>query len=117
MRRDVHYYFQKACRRQLRPLTAPIRFIADRDMQAGFALQLGTAQQIDLIEYRCTTCMTLVALCEHLAEELNGSTVADARSLTPERMLALHPEIPDSRSSRALLAVAAVHAALENISS
>jgi hypothetical protein len=116
MRRNVQYYFEKACRRRLQPLPVPIRLVADEDAQAGFVIGLGTADRIDFIEYRCTTCMTLVALCEHLAEDLRGSTIHDAQSLTAERILALHPEIPSSRGSRAQLAVAAVHAALENIS-
>jgi hypothetical protein len=117
MRRDVHYYFQKACRRQLRPLTEPMHIVADENVQAGFAIRLGSTERIDIIDYRCTTCVTLVALCEHLAEELRDSTVEFARSLTAAKILALHPEIPLSRGSRAHLAVAAVHAALENTSS
>lgn len=117
MRRDVHYYFQQACRRQLQPLTGPMRIVADEDVQAGFAIRFGVAKRIDIVDYRCTTCVTLVALCEHLAEELRNSTIEFARSLTAGQILALHPEIPSSRGSRAQLAVDAVHAALENISS
>ena len=116
MRRDVHYYFQKACRRQLQPLTEPMRVVADEDVQAGFEIRFGAAERIDTVDYRCSTCVTLVALCEHLAEELRDSTIEYARSLTAGQILAQHPEIPSSRGPRARLAVAAVHAALEKVS-
>jgi NifU-like protein involved in Fe-S cluster formation len=115
MRRDVYYYFQKAYRRQLQQ-TSSFRFLADDDAQAAFVIRIAPPDKIAAVEYRCTTCMTLVAVCEHIAEELQGSTLARARTLTAENILQQHPEIPQSRHSRAHLAAAAARAALENLS-
>jgi hypothetical protein len=117
MRRDVYYYFQQACRREVQPMPSRIQFETNDDARAAFVLGIGALERIESVEYRCTTCVTLVALCEHLAQELRGSTIQQARSFTAERLLTLHPEIPSVRSSRAQLALAAVRAALENISS
>lgn len=117
MRRDVHHYFQQALRRRSQANVFAAAFIADEDAQAAFNFRIGSAQRIAQIDYRCTTCVTLVALCEHLAEHLEGETVQQARTLTAETLLALHPEIPACRTSRAQLALAAVRAGLENASS
>jgi hypothetical protein len=115
MRRDVYYYFQKAYRRQLQQ-TSSFRFLADDDAQAAFVVRLASPDTIAAVEYRCTTCMTLVAVCEHIAEELQGSTLTRAKTVTAERILEQHPEIPKSRHSRAHLAAAAAQAALDNLS-
>jgi NifU-like protein involved in Fe-S cluster formation len=115
MRRDVYYYFQQAYRRPLRQ-TSSFRFIADGDAEAAFAFRIARPDTIEAVEYRCTTCMTLVAMCEHIAEELQGATLSRAKSLTAEHILTQHPEIPQSRRCRAHLAAAAARAALETIS-
>ena len=78
-------------------------------------IRLGSSGCIDEIEYRCTTCVTLVALCEHVAEDLRGVGLDRARELTAADILKLHPEIPYSRHSRADLATAAVRAAIDTI--
>jgi NifU-like protein involved in Fe-S cluster formation len=115
MRRDVYYYFQQAYHRPLQPNPSPLRFVSDGDVAAAFLVRIDPPDKIESVEYRCTTCMTLVAVCEHISEELQGSTIARARTLTAERILEQHPEIPDSRHSRARLAAAAAQAALENL--
>ena len=110
----VYDYFQRACRRN----DAGFRGIAgetclDSDgNSAVFALELGSGGRIEGARYRCTTCVTLVALCERIAEELTGSTVEAASWWTAERLLSLHPEIPAIRQDRAMLAVKAVESAL-----
>jgi hypothetical protein len=68
------------------------------------------------VEYRCTTCMTLIALCEHAAEQIRGVTPDRARNLTADEILVFHPEIPSSRRSRANLAIAAIRASLDTAS-
>jgi NifU-like protein involved in Fe-S cluster formation len=115
MRRDVYHYFQQACRRKLRPELTPLHFVEDDGASAGFTVWLGPLGRIDDIEYRCTTCMTLVALCEHTADELRGDTLDRARAFTAGDILRSHPEIPPGRHSRAHLAAAALHAALDNL--
>jgi NifU-like protein involved in Fe-S cluster formation len=113
---DVYYYFQRACRRELRPVH-PAHWVAEEDATAGFTFELGPRGRIEAVEYRCTSCMTLVAMCEHVAEQLRGATVDEARALSAGELLSRHPEVPLVRRSRAHLAVAAAHAALEDIHS
>ena len=117
MRRDVYHYFQQAYRRQLQPLLSPLRLISEDGLQAAFAIRLCDAGRIERVEYRCTTCMTLVALCEHVAEQLLGATLEEARALDAGQLLKQHPEIPPSRRSRAHLALNAARAALGTLSS
>jgi NifU-like protein involved in Fe-S cluster formation len=116
VRHDVYYYFQQACRRQVKPLS-PRHWVSDEDVSAGFALKFDESGRIEIAEYRCTTCMTMVAMCEHVAEELRGATLDQARSLSAGELLTRHPEVPPIRRSRAYLAVAAARAALEDIRS
>jgi hypothetical protein len=116
MGRDIYHYFQLSYRRQHPRTTAPnLAFLADDEVQAGFLVRVGSTDRIEGVEYRCTTCVTLMAVCEHIAEELQGSTLARARTINAERILAQHPEIPLSRHSRARLAAAAAQAALQNL--
>jgi NifU-like protein involved in Fe-S cluster formation len=118
MRRDIHFYFQQAIHRKSQADCPSIRFLSDDDTQAGFLVQMdpGQVDTISDVEYRCSTCITLVAICEHIAQEWRGSTVVRAKTLTVERILEEHPEVPPSRHSRAYLAMAAAQAALENLS-
>ena len=115
MPRDVYHYFQQACRRKLQSHFEPQRLVKDGDATAGFAIRLGDHGSIEDVQYRCTTCMTLIALCEHVAEEIRGATPDHARKLTAAGILQSHPEIPSSRRSRAFLATAAFHAALDTL--
>ena len=114
MRRTVHDYFVQAMRRGRGTRCKTLVF--DRDGNcAGFALEAFDGR-IHTAGYRATTCATLVALCEHLAELALGMTLQEATSLEAQCLLALHPEIPPSRYDRAGLVVAAFRAALESIS-
>ena len=114
MRRDIYHYFQQACRRE-RSGVVPQQWVSEDDVTAGFRLHVGQSGRIETADYRCTTCMTLVALCEHAAESLRGATVEQAKELSAGDLLSRHPEVPSMRRARAHLAVAAVHAALEEI--
>ena len=113
MAKGVYDYFTQALHRSRGPLTGTVGDVvlgAD-GVQAVFALD-AAAGRIDAAAYRCTTCVTLVALCEHLAELVQGATPEQAATLRADDLLALHREVPESRSDRAWLAVAALHAAL-----
>lgn len=110
----VYDYFQRACRRdsdRFCGISGEQCFDSDGN-SAEFRLDARDGR-IRSAQYRCTTCVTLVALCEHLAEVLTGSALDEASSWTPERLLALHPEIPAMRRDRATLAVMAVQSALQ----
>ncbi|HYI96420.1 MAG TPA: iron-sulfur cluster assembly scaffold protein [Bryobacteraceae bacterium] len=115
MQRDVYHYFQQACRRKLEPHFEPQAFVKDDDAIAGFAIRLSDHGAIEEVQYRCTTCMTLIALCEHAAEQIRGAKPDRARELTASGILGSHPEIPVSRRSRAILATSAVQAALDTL--
>lgn len=115
MRRDVFYYFQQAYRRELAAVPPPLRFVSCEDAEAGFSFRMGEGHRIVAVDYRCTTCVTLMALCEHVAEQIRGATFAEARSLTAAHLLGQHPEIPPSRHSRAQLAASAARAALDQL--
>ena len=114
MRHDVYYYFQQAFRRKTPP-AKPQHWVSQDNATAGFRLELGKHGRIEAAEYRCTTCMTLVAMCEHVSEQLRGATLEQALSFSAADLLKRHPEVPPMRRSRAYLAVAAAHAALEGI--
>lgn len=80
--------------------------------RAAFALQLAGAM-VQGAEYRCTTCVTLVALCEHLRQAVIGATLPSASRWTAGTLIHLHPEIPECRHNRAHLAIRALHCAVQ----
>ncbi len=116
LRKTVYEYFRQAYRALASaappdvPLDAAV-FGADGNC-AAFRIEVEQGR-IRRAEYRCTTCVTLVALCEHLAEWSVGMPVAEANRTEPGWLLAWHPEIPRERRDRAELAVRALHIAIE----
>jgi len=109
----IHDYFRRA-------LWKP-GFAAPAGPAAPLSLRDGNCAAFRLViaggrvasaRYRCTSCVTLVALCEHLAEVVTGMPLEEAERLRPEHLLGLHPEIPDAKRDRAVLAVQAMRAAL-----
>jgi hypothetical protein len=68
--------------------------------------------RIAAVDFRCTTCTTLVALCEHLAELVIGLDAQAALGIQADTLLALHPDIPDARRPGAALALAALKSAV-----
>lgn len=64
------------------------------------------------VEYRCTTCATLVACCEALRLAAGGIRPAAALQLTAADLARLVPGIPGARRSRLAIAVRALHAAI-----
>jgi hypothetical protein len=116
-RRTVHDYFEAAyrglgARSSAKGKPGPVVFGPD-GLRAEFSVGVD-ASRVRTVSYRCTTCVTLVAMCEHLTELVSGLAISEANRWTAEGLLALHPEIPAERRERAHLAVAAFHAALSN---
>jgi hypothetical protein len=110
----IYDYFQRACRRQAEPFSAETGqtcFDSDGN-SAVFCLEV-RGNRIVGAQFRCTTCCTLVGLCEHASELLTGMSVADAGSWTARRLLVLHPEIPAARYDRAALAAEAIRSAAQ----
>jgi hypothetical protein len=110
----IHDYFQRACRRKLEPFSGvPGERCFDSDGNSAiFWLQV-QGSRIARAQFRCTTCCTLVGLCEHASELLEGMTVAGAGEWTARRLLVLHPEIPAMRYDRAALAAEAIRSAAQ----
>jgi hypothetical protein len=67
-------------------------------------------------DYRCTTCVTLVGLCEALAEAAAGMSIVEAEALTADAILLAHPEVPPERQHSAEVAACAFQAALRGAS-
>jgi NifU-like protein involved in Fe-S cluster formation len=113
-RKTVYDYFRHACCRVSRaPIGSSGALVhGDDGASAQFVLEVIGAR-ITGASYACSSCVTLIALCEHLAELAAGKAMEDARRLEPAALLRMHPEIPPSKQDRALLAVAALRAALE----
>jgi hypothetical protein len=108
----LYDYFQRACRTPRNTAGLPgERCFDDDGNSALFWIAASEDGRIEAVAYRCTTCFTLVGLCEHLAELAAGTTLRDPSGWTAERLLSLHPEIPGSRRDRAALAVAALQSA------
>ncbi len=63
------------------------------------------------VDYRCTTCATLVAACEAIVEFAAGMPTGQALELSPEHLLSLMGGVPPQRHSRLRAAVQAFRAA------
>lgn len=109
-RRSICDYFQHACRRVPAGgggIAGEVVYGEDGAC-AQFFLEIDQGG-ITAATYKCTSCVTLIALCEHVAELVAGGE----DRITPERLLRLHPEIPPAKRERAALAVAALRAAMK----
>jgi len=109
-RGSLYDYFERALRR---PLTAlPPEAVWRRDEEgciAAFRIRVECDRVVE-VEYRSTTCATLLALCEHLTDLIPGMTAAEVLAYSSRSLLELHPEIPAARRTRADLVVRALHA-------
>ncbi|MDX2150944.1 MAG: hypothetical protein SFV54_09430 [Bryobacteraceae bacterium] len=106
----VYELFQSALRREPPP---DLPHVVDDGEQHRAAFDLTFEHgRIVRAQYRASTCVTLVALCEELSRIAVGLTRAQALGLNANSLLLLHPEIPPARQARAALAVRAFEAAL-----
>jgi len=78
---------------------------------ARFSLALNQSKLSEL-RFRVSSCTTLIAYCEALAELLHGRDAGLAAQFTPRELVAALPGVPALKQSRAVLAVAALRAAL-----
>ena len=109
---NVHDYFQRSCQRGMEPLTGlPGEQCSDSDGNSARFWLATDGGRIVQARFKCTTCCTLVGLCEHAAELLAGMTVTDAEKCSARRLLVLHPEIPEMRHDRATLVADAIRSA------
>lgn len=87
------------------------------DADGNFArFAVATARdRIGAIGFRATSCATLLAYCEWLAETAPGQRLAVAASLTSRDLIDALPGVPIVKRGRAVLAVAAFRSALANL--
>jgi NifU-like protein involved in Fe-S cluster formation len=78
---------------------------------ARFSLDLDGGK-LGEIRFRVSTCTTLIAYCEALAELLPGLDADLAAHFTPTELVDALPGVPRLKQPRAILAVAAFRAAL-----
>jgi NifU-like protein involved in Fe-S cluster formation len=111
-RGSLHDYFERALRHPPAALPREVLWCRDED---GCIVAFRIRKECDRVvevEYRSTTCATLLAVCEHLTDLIPGMTVTEALAYSSANLVALHPEIPAGRRARADLAVRALHASL-----
>ena len=72
--------------------------------------------KLQAITFRATSCATLIAYAEYIAETVPGQRVELAGALTPRDLIDGLPGVPPLKRVRAILAVTAFRAALANIS-
>lgn len=65
------------------------------------------------VSFNATTCATLIAYCEFVAECVTGAALSQAVSLTPEQIIALLKGVPPHKHHCAWLAVRALRAAIQ----
>lgn len=110
---SINNYFSRALRRerdQLPPIEGDLLNGADR-LFAQFYLDV-EGDRIDRIEYKCTTCVVLVAYCERLAEIVSGVSTKEALEIEAVDLVNAFPDVPEYRQDRSDLAVRALRSAL-----
>lgn len=103
-------------RRRSAPL--PIEGAACADVAGNFAqFSLAvTDGRIRSVVFHCSSCATLIAYCELIAETVPGFTPEAARALTTQQLVETLPGVPVYKHDRAVLAVAAFRATLASTS-
>jgi hypothetical protein len=117
-RMTVSELFERGFRRN-RDAPLPIRGDLRTDAEgnrASFSLDVSDGK-IVAIRFQVSTCATLIAYCELIAETLPGRTVDLAQALTPRDLVEQLPGVPLLKQNRAALAVAAFASALAAASS
>src|SRR5262245_55498038 len=112
-RLTVSELFERGFRRsRMAPL--PIEGAAFTDAEsntARFSVDI-TGETIAGVSFRASTCATLIAYCEYLAEITPGFRLDIARELTATNLVDSVPGVPQLKRDRDVLAIAAFRAAL-----
>jgi hypothetical protein len=117
-RRTVSELFERGFRRnRAAPLPIEGAALTDADGNtARFSLDV-TGGKIVRAAFRASSCATLIAYCECIAEAVPGFRLDIAQGLTPANLVEGLPGVPALKRGRAVLAVAAFRAALAAASS
>jgi len=112
--KTVYHYFQQALRNSSNVLTDLQSVLVSDENGNCAAFEVNQCEgKVTRVRFKCTTCMTLVALCEHIAELAQGNSIAEAWEIDCKMLLQLHPEVPARLRNRADLASKAFHGAIE----
>lgn len=107
-------HFVRGLRRNGGPLLTIVGRIAhDQD---GRTAQFSVEVEEDVLKevsFNVTTCATLIAYCEFVAEGVTGATLSQAASLTAEQVITPLKGVPPHKHNCAELAVSALHAAVK----
>jgi hypothetical protein len=114
-RRTVSELFDRGLRRA-RLLPLPI--VGDAHTGAGgLSVRFSLAccgGRIENVHFTASTCITLIAYCELIAEVTSGQRITEAMQLTTADLVRDLPNVPALKRDRAPLAIAAFRAALIN---
>jgi NifU-like protein involved in Fe-S cluster formation len=101
-------------RRNGGPLLAVVgRVVHDGDgRNAQFSVEVEDGV-LTAVSFNVSTCATLIAYSEFVAEGMTGATLSQAVALTPEQVIAPLKGIPPHKHDCARLAVSALHAAVK----
>ena len=113
LRFTVAELFERGFRRSRAvPLGIEGEAVADAEgNNARFSIALDGAKLAE-IRFRASSCTTLIAYSEALAELLPGLDAGLAAQFTPAELVTALPGVPALKQNRAVLAVAAFRAAL-----
>ena len=112
-RRNVSDLFDRG-RRRARQSPLPIQGDEHRDpngLAARFSLAV-EGDKLSKVGFKATTCITLIAYCELIAELTGGESIPQAARLSVADLIAQLPDVPALKRDRALLAIAAFRDAL-----
>ena len=113
-RHTVSELFERGFRRN-RAAPLPIEGAQLTDAEgngARFSIDLADGKISD-VGFRASSCATLIAYCEFIAEIAPGFRLEIARELTATNLVETLPGVPALKRERAVLAVAAFRAALQ----
>jgi NifU-like protein involved in Fe-S cluster formation len=112
-RLTVSELFERGFRRS-REAPLPVEGAECRDADGNalrFSLDLADGRLAG-IGFRATTCASLIAYAELIAETVPGQSLDIAGALTAQELIAMLPGVPLLKQPRAMLAIAALRAAL-----
>jgi NifU-like protein involved in Fe-S cluster formation len=117
-RHTVSELFERGFRRnRAAPLPIEGAQLTDAEGNAArFSIDV-TDGRIAGLGFRATSCATLIAYCELIAEIVPGFRLDIAREMTATSLVAALPGVPAFRRERAMLAIAAFRAVLASVSS
>ena len=112
-RRNVSDLFDRG-RRRSRQSPLPVEGDEHRDpngLSARFSLATEDGR-IAKIAFKASTCITLVAYCELIAELMSGEDIPRAARFSPVDLISELPDVPALKRDRAPFAIAAFRDAL-----